>query len=202
MASTGQVPEGPDPPGVGQLGGDGAGGPELAAVEDAWLAAGRAGWPGGALEFAPTDPAVQEAAQEVGAGGVARLGVSRSHAETSGDGGGRVGVDERLVGGGAFDPLIRGLPAHPGDVAGGDVVDVEELFMASLLGPHPPAGVGGVGEDGPNCGVGPPTWVPVPVARRVVSGGGGDGVVGELLGDGAEPDAVGVGQRCVPRPGR
>ena len=82
------------------------------------------------------------------------------------------------MGSGRPDPLGRGVPAHLGDVAEGDVVDVEEHLVLALLVPHLEAGVAGVGEDGAHRGLGP-LAVPVravTVAGGVVRGGGRDAV--------------------------
>jgi hypothetical protein len=57
--------------------------------------------------------------------------------------------------------------------------------MASLLVPHLPARVAGVGQDGTNGGLRPPPVAggSMGVARRVVAGGGEDAVAVEACGD-------------------
>jgi hypothetical protein len=66
------------------------------------------------------------------------------------------GRDQRLVGDDVGpDPATGLVPAHPGLIAGGDVVDVQEDLVLALLVPDLPAGVAGVGEDGAYAGLGP-----------------------------------------------
>jgi hypothetical protein len=55
--------------------------------------------------------------------------------------------------------LVAGLPgvvpAHPGLIAAGDVVDVEQDLVFALLVPDLPAGVAGVAQDGADGALGP-----------------------------------------------
>ena len=95
--------------------------------------------------------------------------------------------DQRLVGDGVGpDPLPGVVPAHPGLIAAGDVVDVEQDLVFALLVPDLPAGVAGVAHDGADGALGPSLPAAVRVAGRVVLGWGGDPVAGERLGDGEQ----------------
>ncbi|KPC61340.1 hypothetical protein ADL29_25065 [Streptomyces chattanoogensis] len=77
-------------------------------------------------------------------------------------------------------------------MAEGDVVDVEEDFVLALFVPHLVAGIAGVGKDGANGTLGPCMAVAVPVAGTVMSGGAGDAVMGQALGDGVQALATQV----------
>ena len=66
------------------------------------------------------------------------------------------------------DPLVVVVPAHLGDVAERDVVDVDEDLVLALLVPDLEAGVAGVGEDGADRGLGP---LALPVRAVRVAGG-------------------------------
>jgi hypothetical protein len=78
-------------------------------------------------------------------------------------------VDERRVDdGGRVDPDVGVVPAHPGFVAEGDVLDVEEDLVFALAVPNLAAGVAGVGQDGTQRRFGPGDTGPVRVARGVV----------------------------------
>ena len=97
------------------------------------------------------------------------------------------GGDQRLVGDDVGpDPAAGLVPAHPGLIAGGDVVDVQEDLVLALLVPDLPAGVAGVGHDDADGGLGPAFPGAVPVAGPVVLGRGGDLVAGEPFGDGEQ----------------
>ena len=64
--------------------------------------------------------------------------------------------DEGFVGGLAGPhPVVSVVPPHPGLVAGGDVVDVEEDFVPLLTIPHLEAGVARVAQDRPDCRLAP-----------------------------------------------
>ena len=91
-----------------------------------------------------------------------------------------------------FDPLRGRTPAHPRDVARRDIVQVEELFEATLLAPDAATAVDGVGENRSNRGVRPAPGISMRVARPVVGSGGGDTFFGEALGDEAEAIATRV----------
>jgi hypothetical protein len=94
-------------------------------------------------------------------------------------------VDQRLMGEvGGPGPAVRVVPAHPGNVAGGDVVDVEEYFVAALASPHLVVGVAGIAQDGPDRGLSPGVSGSMWVADAVVAGGRRDPLGGEPLGDG------------------
>jgi len=145
-----------------------------------------------ALHPALAEPAVQPAAQGVGvadplAGLVAGLpgAPGADH-----DGLGSLKVfrgDQRLLGEGVGpDPLPGVVPAQPGLIAAGDVVDVEEDLVLALLVPDLPAGVAGIAQDGANSALGPSLSGAVRVADRVMLGRGGDGVAGEPFGDGEQ----------------
>ena len=111
----------------------------------------------------------------------------RDTPEAGGYGGQGKRVDERFrCPCAALDPLRRRLPAHPGCVSGRYVIDVEELFVASLLSPHLASGIDGIGKDGSNGGVRPASWITVAVTHRVVRGRGWNCLIGETLRDGAE----------------
>jgi len=84
------------------------------------------------------------------------------------------------------DPLPGVVPAQPGLITAGDVVDVEEDLVFALLVPYLPAGVAGVAQDGTDGGLGPSLAGAVRVAGRVVLGRGGDPVAGQPLGDGEQ----------------
>nr|WP_246646739.1 hypothetical protein [Nonomuraea ceibae] len=101
---------------------------------------------------AGTDTAVQQAAQDVR---------SRTATGLALDGGAafrrqqllhtleRLRVHDRLVRGLLRpDPLALGIPLELGDVALGDVLDVQELFLLALLVPDLTTGVAGVQPDG------------------------------------------------------
>ena len=145
-----------------------------------------------ALHPALAEPAVQPAAQGVGvadplAGLVAGLpgAPGADH-----DGLGSLKVfrgDQRLLGDGVGpDPLPGVVPAQPGFVAAGDVVDVEENLVLALLVPDLPAGVAGIAHDGANSALGRSLSGAVRVADRVMLGWGRDGVAGEPFGDGEQ----------------
>jgi len=75
-------------------------------------------------------------------------------------------------------------------VAGGDVVDVEQDFVAALLVPHLVAGVARVAKDHTDCGLAPRHPQPVGVACPVLARRRRDVVGGEALGDGQVAAAV------------
>src|SRR5712691_8444278 len=137
-------------------------------------------------------PAVQPAAQDVGvadalAGLVAGLAGAPGVGHDGLSGLEVLGRDERLLGDSVGpDPLLGVVPAHPGLIAAGDVVDVEQDLVLALLVPDLPAGVAGVAHDGADGALGPSLSGAVRVAGRVVLGRGGDLVAGESLGDGEQ----------------
>ena len=148
-----------------------------------------------ALHPAAAVPAVQAAAQHVGAGDpLVRFPAAAPGPAAAGHDGLRgvevLGKDQGLVGGGVGpDPAAGLVPAHPGLIPGGDVVDVEEDLVLALLVPDLPAGVAGVGQDDADGGFGPALPGAVPVAGPVVLGRGGDLVAGEPFGDGEQAAA-------------
>ena len=96
-------------------------------------------------------------------------------------------ADEGFLGEGLGpDPLRGVVPAQPGFIAAGDVVDVEEDLVLALLVPDLPAGVAGVAQDGADGALGPAFPGAVRVAGRVVLRRGGNGVAGEPFGDGEQ----------------
>jgi hypothetical protein len=151
----------------------------------------------GALHAAAADAAVHEAGEDVGV--LAAWGDDGcSHA---GRGAELAGLLEQLVGHerlmhplGRPDPVVFLVPAHLDLVAEGDVLDVDEDLVAALPVPDLAPGVAGVVEDGAHRELAPGALGgrPVAVAVRVVSGGGGDAVAGEVLGDGEQAGAVDV----------
>jgi hypothetical protein len=97
---------------------------------------------------------------------------------------------ERLLGDGVRpDPLPGVVPAQPGLIAAGDVVDVEQDLVLALLVPDLPAGVSRVAQDGADGALGPSFPGAVGVAGGVVLGRGGDSVAGQALGDGEQAAA-------------
>src|SRR6266568_2133255 len=145
-----------------------------------------------ALHPAVAESAVQPAAQGVGvADPLAGLVAGLPGAPGAGHDGLRglevPGRDERLLGDGVGpDPLPGVVPAQPGLVAAGGVVDVEEDLVLALLVPRVPAGVAGVAQDGADGALGPSLSGAVGVAGGVVLGRGGDGVAGQPFGDGEQ----------------
>src|SRR6266699_4245891 len=123
-----------------------------------------------ALHPALAEPAVQPAAQGVGvADPLAGLVAGLPGAPGAGHDGLRglevPGGDERFLGDGLGpDPLPAVVPAQPGLVAAGDVVDVEEDLVFALLVPHLPAGVAGVAQNGADGALGPSLSAAVGVA--------------------------------------
>lgn len=84
--------------------------------------------------------------------------------------------DQRLVGEGLGpDPLPGVVPAHPGLIAAGDVVDVEQDLVFALLVPDLPAGVPGLRKMARTALLAHPFPTTVRVAGRVVLGWGGAG---------------------------
>src|SRR6266567_6834707 len=145
-----------------------------------------------ALHPASAVPAVQPSAQDVG---VSDSLVCLAAPAPGAPGAGHDGLrglevpvrDQGLVGDGVGpDPAAGLVPAHPGLVAGGDVVDVQEDLVLALLVPDLPAGVPGVAQDDSNSGFGPAFAGAVPVAGPVVLRRGRDPVAGEALGDGEQ----------------
>jgi len=121
-------------------------------------------------------PLVRLAAGAPGAPGVRHDGLRGVEV-----GGGNQGLVDDGVG---PDPAAGLVPAHPGLIACGDVIDVQEDPVLALLVPDLPAGVAGVAQNGADGGLGPAFSGPVPVAGPVLLGWGGDPVAGESLGDG------------------
>ena len=146
-----------------------------------------------ALHPAPAVSAVQPPAQDVGAGDpLVRFAAAAPGTPGVGHDGLRglevPGGDERLVGDGVGpDPAAGLVPAHPGLIAGGDVVDVQQDLVLALLVPDLPPGVARVTQDDADGGLGPAFPGAVPVAGPVMRGRGGDLVAGESLGDGVRP---------------
>jgi hypothetical protein len=126
------------------------------------------------------DAAPQAAAQGVGAAGAVRLVLGV-------DGGAPGQQDLHLVEGFVVDdrrvddvvgpdPLAGLVPPELGDVAEGDVVDVEEDLVFALLVPDLVARVAGIGQDGADGELVPGDAAAVPVAARVVRGRARDAV--------------------------
>ena len=143
-----------------------------------------------ALHAPLADAAPQAAAQGVGTAGAVRLVLG---------GGGRPPgqQDLYLVEGLAVDdqrvhdvlgpdPLAGLVPAHLGDVAEGDVVDVEQHLVFALLVPDLVTGVARIGQDGTDGELVPGDAAAVPVTSGVVRGRARDTVAGEHLGDGVD----------------
>jgi hypothetical protein len=125
-----------------------------------------------------SDPLVRLAASAPGAPGVRHDGLRGVEV-----GGGDQGLVDDGVG---PDPATELVPAHPGLIACGDVIDVQEDLVLALLVPDLPAGVAGVAQNGADGGLGPAFPGPVPVAGPVLLGRGRDPVAGKSLGDGVQ----------------
>ncbi|OHV25669.1 hypothetical protein BBK14_21790 [Parafrankia soli] len=126
-----------------------------------------------ALHSPPADSAPHPAAQLVGVSGALGLaraaGVELLGREAGLDLGEGLVVDERLVDDGRrVDPDVRVVPPHPGLVAEGDILDVEEDLVFALAVPDLPAGVPGVGQDGAQRCFGPRDTGAMGVTNRVV----------------------------------
>ncbi|WP_275560582.1 hypothetical protein [Streptomyces sp. 5-6(2022)] len=144
-----------------------------------------------ALHAPPADPAVQQPAEDVRVvGALALAGVlartlAREHLLDLLEG---LDGDQWLVDGrGGPYPGIGPVPAHPGLMAQGHVVDVEEDFVLALLVPHLVSGVAGVGQDRADCALGPGDAGAVAIAGVVVRGRAGDALVGQDFSDGEQP---------------
>nr|WP_217711175.1 hypothetical protein [Actinomadura sp. NAK00032] len=143
------------------------------------------------LHLAVAQPAVDDAPQRVGTfglrAGLGAAGLATPNGELALDAVEDVLVDDDrvddLLG---VDPLVAVVPAEFGDVAEGDVVDVDEDLVLALPVPDLVAGVTGVGEDGLHGALGPGQPLPVPVAWPVVGRWTGDAVSCQPLGDGEQ----------------
>ncbi|WUO28173.1 hypothetical protein OHT21_07740 [Streptomyces sp. NBC_00286] len=144
-----------------------------------------------ALHASPADPAVQQPTHDVRVAGALPLAGRTASALACQQVLGvleGLGVDQRRVGlVGGPDPGIRPVPAQPGLVSEGHVVDVEEDLFLVLLVPDLPSGVAGVGQDRADGPLGPGDAAAVPVAPRVVRGRARDAVAGQGLGNGEQP---------------
>src|SRR5271163_2260593 len=113
-----------------------------------------------ALHPAPAVPAVQPPAQNVRVSDPqVRLAAAAPGAPGVGHDGLRglevPGGDQRLVDGGIGpDPAAGLVPAHPGLIARGDVVDVQKSLVLALLVPDLPTGISGVAHDDADGGLG------------------------------------------------
>lgn len=145
----------------------------------------------GAFHPAVTDAAVEQASQGVGARGapgLAIFGRSSLRRQQHPHSLERLDVHEWLV-----DNLLRPdpgalrVPLGLGDVALGNVVDVQELFLLVLLVPDLAAGVAGVEQNGPDRRLGPGDAAAMAVAGPVVGGRARNAFPGQSFGDQVEP---------------
>nr|WP_217920111.1 hypothetical protein [Actinomadura sp. BRA 177] len=143
------------------------------------------------LHLAVAQPAVHDAAERVGAlgtsAGLGAAGLAAAGGELAFDAVEDVLVDDDRVDDlGGVDPLVAVVPAEFGDVAEGDVVDVDENLVFALPVPDLMARVARVRQDGLHRALGPGQSLPVLVARPVVSRRAGDAVARQSFGDGEQ----------------